>query len=103
MTYEEAFPERLIRLRLNANVSARDMSLSIGQNPGYIHSIESGKSLPSMSAFFYICDYLKITPAEFFEAENEDPEELRSLLENLKKLDHDQLQCISTIVRGLVR
>ncbi len=39
-------------------VSARDMSLSIGQNAGYINTIESGKAFPSMTVFFYICEYL---------------------------------------------
>ena len=65
--YKEDFTLRLARLRNQMNVSARDMSLSIGQNPGYINNIESGKALPSMSVFFYICEYLGITPAEFFD------------------------------------
>lgn len=102
MFYEEDFPARLTALREAANVSARDMSLSIGQNPGYINNIETGKALPSMSVFFYICDYLKITPAEFFETEMSYPTELRTLVSNLKKLDKDQLLSISTIVCGLV-
>ena len=50
--YEDFFSTRLYQLRNNIGVSARDMSLSIGQNPGYINNIETGKSLPSMSAFF---------------------------------------------------
>ena len=41
------------------------MSLSIGQNTGYINSIESGKNFPTMKNFFYICEYLHITPKEF--------------------------------------
>ena len=47
--YDIQFAERLIQLRTNKGVSARDMSLSLGQNPGYINNIESGKALPSMS------------------------------------------------------
>ena len=68
--YQEDFAIRLARLRSQRGVSARDMSLSIGQNAGYINTIESGKALPSMSAFFFICDYLRITPAEFFDTES---------------------------------
>ena len=60
--YENEFAVRLAKLRLKKGVSARDMSLSIGQNPGYINSIENGKSLPSMAGFFFICEYLDITP-----------------------------------------
>ena len=65
--YEELFPNRLSQLRNQKNVSARDMSLSIGQNPGYINNIETGKALPSMASFFFICEYLNITPYDFFD------------------------------------
>lgn len=34
--YEKEFSQRLAQLRLQKGISARDMSLSIGQNPGYI-------------------------------------------------------------------
>ena len=50
---------RLAKLREEKGVSARDMSLSMGQNPGYINNIESGKSMPSLSGLFYICEYLR--------------------------------------------
>ena len=49
--YSEDFSNRLIKLRNQKGVSARDMSLSIGQNPGYINNIETGKALPSMANF----------------------------------------------------
>lgn len=101
--YEEMFPIRLAELRTKKGVSARDMSLSIGQNPGYINNIETGKALPSMSAFFFICDFLGITPKEFFDTDSKDPEELRTLTENLKKLDQNQLQNISSIVKDLIK
>jgi len=56
--YEEGFALVLAQLRNKKGVSARDMSLSIGQNAGYINTIESGKAFPSMTVFFYICEYL---------------------------------------------
>ncbi|MBE5872445.1 MAG: helix-turn-helix transcriptional regulator [Lachnospiraceae bacterium] len=99
--YEENFALRLAYLRMQKGVSARDMSLSIGQNPGYINSIESGKALPSMSSFFYICEYLGVSPADFFESQFQKPQELRSLISNLLKLDLSQLECISKIVSDL--
>ena len=64
---KEEFIKRLTELRMNKGVSARDMSLSLGQSPGYINNIENGVNLPSMSLFFYICDYFGITPLEFFD------------------------------------
>ena len=52
---EKDFALRLSVLRTKAGVSARDMSLSIGQNPGYINDIENGKGTPSLAGIFYIC------------------------------------------------
>ena len=64
---EKQFAERLAALRMEKGVSARDMSLSLGQSEAYINRIENQKMLPSMTVFFYICDYLGITPQEFFD------------------------------------
>ncbi|MDE6034625.1 MAG: helix-turn-helix domain-containing protein [Ruminococcus sp.] len=100
--YEEQFPIRLAKLRMEKGVSARDMSLSIGQNAGYINNIENGKALPSMAGFFFICDYLNITPQEFFDIDSEQPEFLNHTIENLKKLNRRQLQNISAIIEDLV-
>lgn len=62
---EDFFPTRLNTLRTKTGISARDMSLSLGQNPGYINNIENKKALPSMTMFFYICEFLKISPRDF--------------------------------------
>ena len=99
--WEDTFKDRLVELRLKKNVSARDMSLSMGQNPGYINNIESGKALPSLTGFFYICEYLDITPQEFFDTDLEYPDQIRSIINDLKKLDERQLRNISEIVKDL--
>lgn len=96
---EKDFSLRLAKLRERMGVSARDMSLSIGQNPGYINNIETGKSMPSLAGIFYICDYLEITPSEFFDLENQNPAQLQELISNLKQLDDDLLYHMSEIVR----
>lgn len=101
--YDEDFQARLIKLRTAKGVSARDMSLSIGQNPGYIHNIENGKALPSMSAFFFICDYLGITPSEFFDLDSSNPEKLKHIVEKMRKLDDEQLDGIAAIVNGMTK
>lgn len=73
------------------------MSLSMGQNAGYIHNIESGKSKPSITGFFYICEYLNVTPSEFFETESTNPEKVNAIIKDLKKLDDKQLDTISAL------
>ena len=50
--YEDLFYQRLIELRTKKGVSARDMSLSIGQNAGYINGLENRKGLPSMAVSY---------------------------------------------------
>ena len=65
--YEKEFSKRLCELRLEKGVSAREMSLSLGQSASYINRIENGKMLPSMGGFFKICDYFSITPHYFFQ------------------------------------
>ena len=66
MVYEDFVPERLAKLRMQKGVSARDMSLSLGQANNYINNVENKKTLPSMQSFFYICEYLGVTPGAFF-------------------------------------
>ncbi len=90
-------------LRTQKGVSAREMSLSIGQSESYIHSIESGKALPSMSAFFFICDYLNVTPAEFFEKKDKNPEKLRSVVRDLEKLSQKHFDSIAEIANALTK
>jgi len=101
--HDEDFSIRLAKLRTTKGVSARDMSLSIGQNPGYINNIETGKALPSMSTFFYICDYLNISPQEFFEENVAFPEQLHLLIDDLKLLNDNQIRHISALVKDLIQ
>lgn len=98
---KEEFIERLVKLRMNKGVSARDMSLSIGQSQSYINNIENGVNYPSMATFFYICEYLGITPKEFFDTESADPVRERELLEAAKGLSREQLDTLITLAKGL--
>lgn len=100
---EKDFSLRLAQLREKKGVSARDMSLSMGQNAGYINNIESGKSMPSLSGIFYICEYLGITPAEFFDVETKSPSKVNGIIANLKRLDDRQLDIISALIQDLIK
>lgn len=99
--YDDYFADRLSSLRLQKNVSAREMSLSLGQNGSYINRIENHHTLPSMRLFFYICEYLKITPKEFFDTELSNPVKINEIIEELKKMDSTQLDTIMAVAKGL--
>ena len=92
--YEDLFYKRLAELRANKGVSARDMSLSIGQSAGYINALENRNGFPSMQVF-------GVTPAEFFEDGNRYPGEYQEILSDLKHLDQSSLQNVKAIVKGL--
>ena len=101
MFLEEDFAKRLAELRAKKKVSARDISLSIGQCSGYISNIENGHNLPSMAVFFYICDYLGVTPCEFFEVENNDPATLSPIFEQIKKLKPEQVEVLQAMLNQM--
>lgn len=98
---EKDFSLRLAQLREEKGVSARDMSLSMGQNPGYINNIESGKSMPSLAGIFYICESLGITPKDFFDTESHSPAKAAKLYEIAKSLNSDQLDNLIALAKGL--
>lgn len=96
--YEKDFSKRLSELRIQKGVSARDMSLSLGQNSGYINHIENKQALPSLPVFFNICDYFGISPEEFFAEKKSKTINISSLSEELKFLTPEQLACISLLI-----
>jgi transcriptional regulator with XRE-family HTH domain len=101
--YEEFTQERIALLRTQKGDSARDMSLSLGQNDTYINKIENRKALPSLSGLFYICEYLGITPQEFFEQGNPYPARLNELIADLKQLDDTALAHLSGVVKEMLK
>ena len=98
---EKSVGARVFRLRTAKGVSARDMSLSIGQGAAYIHNIENMKTMPSMRGFFFICEYLNISPKDFFDMDSADPETLNEVLADMKALTPVQLSNIASLVKDL--
>jgi transcriptional regulator with XRE-family HTH domain len=99
--FEEVLSKRIVQLRTAKGVSAREMSLSIGQGQAYINNIENRRTLPSLRGFFYICEYFNISPKEFFDIEIAEPENLKEIIQDLKSLNHTQFENIAAIVKGL--
>lgn len=99
--FEDLFYDRLIKLRTEKKVSAREMSLALGQGSGYINGLENKHGFPSMQGFFYICEYLGVTPSEFFDDGNQHPIEYRELLKDLDALSEENRRNVLAIVKGL--
>ena len=101
--YEDFVPERLAKLRMQKGVSARDMSLSLGQANNYINNVENKKTLPSMQSFFYICEYFNITPQEFFNFGEETSNGMNALVDQLKQFDAEQINALTAFIKTIVK
>jgi len=95
---ENYIPVRLAQLRTQRGISARDMSLSMGQDETYIDKIEQKKSIPCMEEFLSICEFLKVTPREFFDEENLNPALLNQLVKELIPLSSTALEDLLTLL-----
>ena len=80
--------DRITELRIKKNVSEYQMSLDLGKNKSYIQNISSGRSLPSMSQFYEICQYFDITPHQ-------------KACDLLKQLDEDDMMTIIPLLKRL--
>ncbi len=94
--------ERITQLRLQKGASEYKMSYDLGHSRGYINNISSGKTLPSMTEFFAICDYFGITPVEFFDEAVVNPKKLKQTQTAITKLDEDDLRLVQQLAERLL-
>lgn len=101
MQDEKFIRERITKLRLNKDVSEYRMSLDLGHSDSYIRNITSGKALPSMSEFLYICEYFNISPKEFFDQESKNPELINELVSISNGLSNDDLLVLISMAKRM--
>ena len=56
------------------------------------NNIENKKALPSMQMFLYICEYLDISPKDFFDDEINEPNAYNNAVDTFKSLSAKQLE-----------
>jgi hypothetical protein len=56
-----------------------------------------------MRGFFYICEYLDISPKDFFDIDTAFPEKLNAITANLNSLSPELLSHLAAIVAALTR
>ena len=78
-----------------------ELRLNLGRNKTYIQSITSGRNLPKMNHFLDICDYLGVTPMEFFDDELHHIPLQQKANELLKQLDEEDLLAVISILNRL--
>lgn len=99
---KEGFAKRLSDLRMQKGTSAREMSLSLGEGAGYISNIENGYSWPSVEMLFEICEYLKVSPCEFFSYTQSNKQGWSYFKPIFEKLDPDEKELIIALINKLV-
>lgn len=98
---EQFIRDRISILRTKKGISEYKMSLDMGHSKSYIQSISSGKALPSMSEFLYICEYLGVTPREFFDEEIAEPSMSNELFELTKKMAAEDISLLINMAKRL--
>lgn len=86
--------DRISFLRTKKGISEYKMSLDLGHSKGYIQSISSGKSFPSVPELLYICDYLGVTPKEFFDEGTDNPHLVQELYNLTKDMQEEDLRVL---------
>ncbi len=101
--YMQFLRDRITELRIKCGVSESQMSVELCYSKGYIQSITSGRTMPSMEGFLNICDYCNITPQAFWETcmESEEDDNLRRLLLYAKELSKEKLNTLITVARDM--
>lgn len=95
------FGTRLHTLRELRNVSSQEMSYALGLNRNYINLLENNKNYPTMLNFFQICEYLDITPKDFFDLDSDNPHERKGTVEKLLALPNEEYLLISKLLSKL--
>lgn len=98
---EDFIRQRITELRIQKNVSEYRMSLDLGHSKSYIQSISSGRALPSMPEFLYICEYFGITPADFFNTDLNDILMQKELQYEIKNMTKENLDLLIQLARQL--
>ena len=93
--------QRITELRIKRGISELKMSRDLGHSDGYIHHICAGKSLPSMQEFLYICEYLGISLAAFFDEDIEEPILVQQVNAELRDMSEDDLLLLLQLIRRI--
>ena len=95
--YENFVRKRITQLRRRLHVSEHKMSLDLGKSGSYMRSISIGKAMPSMHEFLRICEYLGVTPQEFFTGAGDETVRI-NIFNRLQDLDDGDIQKLQTFL-----
>ncbi|MCI9009918.1 MAG: helix-turn-helix transcriptional regulator [Clostridia bacterium] len=91
--------DRYAKIRLAHDISARKLSMELGQSTEYINQIENGRCLPSVEGLLNFCDYFQISVGEFFEERFQYPVQYSKIIEELNRMDEQTVGKIYELLK----
>lgn len=91
--------DRYAKIRLAHDISARKLSMELGQSTEYINQIENGRCLPSVEGLLNFCDYFQISVGEFFEERFQYPVQYSKIIEELNQMDEQTVGKIYELLK----
>ncbi|RAL26732.1 helix-turn-helix domain-containing protein [Thermoflavimicrobium daqui] len=87
---------RIKELRIQRNISAKELALALDVSQSFISAIENGNKKCSLENIDKICSVLGITLSDFFATnDNQLPPDLIQLMEALKKLPSEERRALN--------
>ena len=89
---ESFIGQRLKQLRMEKGISECELDRCLLKTTPYIKLIESGERLPSLEMLLLLCDWLSISPTEFF-LPGEKDEDWKTVVKyrGLNQIDKEQV------------
>ncbi len=86
---EDFVRDKLASLLTEKHISFYKASKYLGHGNGYIGDYVTGRQSLPMAEFFSICEYIGVTPSEFFDTEMMSPHRTEVGYQEFKKLNPD--------------
>jgi transcriptional regulator with XRE-family HTH domain len=89
---------RIAELREQKGTTEYQMSLALGRGKSYIQNIMVGRALPSLTEFLKICNFLEVTPKEFFDTVLKNPSLFNKAVEKMRTFDEGGIRALLGIM-----
>lgn len=67
---EKKILDRVTQLRMQKDISEKQLSRDIGKSPSYLSSMNKNQSMPSLLTLKTICECLDVSLSDFFDFED---------------------------------
>ena len=95
----EYIRQKISKLRVNKNISERELSRRIGHEDGYIQSIMNGKMLPPIPELLKICRCLDVYVKTFFD-EKPNSDLIESITDQIEQLSPRDITLLRKIINA---